>query len=57
VTFFDQVLAVIIGGMIALVANYFLQRHSFKEQNKTNRMNQRMIAYSDLLRELHNFRQ
>lgn len=56
VTFFSQVLAVIIGGIIALVANYFLQKHSFKEQDKTNRMNQRMIAYSGLLRELHNFR-
>lgn len=49
VTFFSQVSAVIIGGIIALIANYFLQKKSFSAQNETNQKNLRIAAYNDLL--------
>jgi hypothetical protein len=49
VMFFSQVSAVIIGGIIALVANYFLQKKSFSSQNETNQKNLRISAYNDLL--------
>jgi hypothetical protein len=48
-TFFSQVSAVIIGGIIALGANYFLQKKSFNAQNETNQKNLRIAAYNDLL--------
>lgn len=49
VVFLSQVLAVFIGGVIALVANYVLQMHSFSIQNETNQMNRRIDAYIGLL--------
>jgi hypothetical protein len=36
VTFFSQVSAAIIGGIIALGANYFLQKRSFNAHIETN---------------------
>jgi hypothetical protein len=53
-TFFSQVTAVIVGGIIALIANYALQMHSFNVQNKTNRMNQCIAAYIELLGDIVN---
>ena len=45
----------IFAGIITLATNYYLQKHSFNEQNKTNLMNQRIAAYSDLLGHISNF--
>jgi hypothetical protein len=56
VTFGSQVLSVIVGGLIALIANYFLQMHSFNVQNETNRMNLRIAAYIALLGHISNYK-
>lgn len=48
-TFFIQMFAVIAGGIIALMANYALQKQRFKAENETNRNNRRTDAYIDLL--------
>jgi len=54
-SFVSQVLSVVIGGIIALIANYFLQKHNFDLQNRTNMMNQRISAYNSLLGHIANY--
>lgn len=51
-TFFSQIFAVFIGGIIALIANYVLQMRAFDVQGKAALMNQRMAAYSELLHDI-----
>jgi hypothetical protein len=55
-TFFSQMLPVIIGGIIVLISNYALQIHSYRVQNKTNLMNKRIEAYTELLKDISNYR-
>lgn len=55
-SFFSQIAAVFLGGIIALVANYVLQIHSFKVQGEANKQNQRMIAYVNLFGDITNYR-
>lgn len=54
-TLFIQISAVIAGGIIALIANYALQMHSFDVQGKTALINQRVAAYSELLLDIATF--
>lgn len=55
IAFGSQLFSVIVGGTIALIANYFLQKHSFNIQNETNLMNLRIAAYSNLIGHISNY--
>jgi hypothetical protein len=50
--FFGQILAVFVGAILALMANYALQSHGFKMQSETMQLNQRNAAYFDLLKDI-----
>jgi len=52
VTFFVQMSGVLVGGLIAIGANYALQMHSFKLREEANLRNRRRDAYSELLSDM-----
>jgi len=52
VAFFVQMSGVLVGGLIAIGANYALQVHSFKLQEEANLRIRRRDAYHELLRDL-----
>jgi len=50
-----QILAVFVGGVIALIANYFLQMHSFNVQRKAKQEDRRTEAYVELLSDISDY--
>jgi hypothetical protein len=51
-TFLSGMFPVIIGGLITLGVNYFIQSRLFDEEKKIRKMDRRLTAYSDLLRDI-----
>ena len=51
----SQILAFIVGGLIAAMGNYLLQKWSFNAQNEANKRDSRISAYNTLLGHIINY--